>query len=79
MPLTMIIASSRHVPLGDMYDSSIVVTTPLDAIARLEKPYPVQTVVLVGPHARNRELVEFLARFYPSIQIERQIESRLER
>jgi hypothetical protein len=70
MPHTMIVASSRHLSLRCADGDSIVVTTPLDAIVRLEKPYPIATVVLVGAYATNHELVEFLTEFYPAIQLE---------
>jgi hypothetical protein len=73
MPQTMIVASSRQLSLRQGYENSVVVTTPLDAIVRLEKPHPIRTVVLVGAYATNHELVAFLTEFYPSIQLEREI------
>ncbi|HEY4180894.1 MAG TPA: hypothetical protein VGM90_28825 [Kofleriaceae bacterium] len=53
-------------------DHSFVVTTPLDAIVRLEKRVQVRTVVLAGRHARDPALVAFLEEFYPSLHVERE-------
>lgn len=69
MPQTMIVASSRHLSPRSADENSIVVTTPLDAIVRLEKPCPIATVVLVGAYATNRELIAFLTEFYPSVEL----------
>jgi hypothetical protein len=69
MPQTMIVASSRQFSPLNADENSIVVTTPLDAIVRLEKSHPIATVVLVGAYATNRELVAFLTEFYPSIRL----------
>jgi hypothetical protein len=54
-------------------DHSFVVTTPLDAIDRLERERRVRTVVLAGTFARDTMLAAFLGEFYPSIHVERDL------
>jgi hypothetical protein len=49
---------------------AICVTTPLDAIMRLEKR-PIRTIVLAGAYADDTELAEFLGEQYPNVRIER--------
>ena len=51
---------------------AIVVSTPLDAIMRLEKRRRIGTVVLAGSYARDSELAAFLDEFYPSVRVERE-------
>jgi hypothetical protein len=51
-------------------EDAINVSTPLDAIVRLEHRKRVRTVVLAGTFARDRELAAFLGELYPSIRIE---------
>lgn len=68
MQQTIIMASSAGPTTED--DDAIVVTTPLDAIIRLESRQ-IRTVVLSGSYARNGELAESLGELYPSIRIER--------
>lgn len=71
MPQTMILATtSQTTPAAS--DDTVVVTTPLDAIMRLEKRR-VRTVVLAGSYATNRELAAFLGEFYPSIMVVREV------
>jgi hypothetical protein len=70
MQQTMIMASSAGPASDDDDEDAIVVTTPLDAIIRLESRQ-IRTVVLSGSYARNGELAECLGELYPSIRIER--------
>lgn len=65
---TMIISSDQS-SVTDADEGIIVVGTPLEAIMRLEKPQRIQTVVLVGSYATNREFATFLSEFYPSVHI----------
>jgi hypothetical protein len=67
----MILATATETTHSDALDEAIVVSTPLDAIARLERRNHIRTVILTGSYARNSELAAFLWEFYPSIQIER--------
>lgn len=53
-------------------DDAMVVSTPLDAIMRLEHRERIRTVVLTGSFARDRALVAFLDEFYPAVRIERE-------
>ena len=69
MQQTMIMSSSAE-PTTDDNEGSIVVTTPLDAIIRLESRQ-IRTVVLSGAYARNGEFAECLCELYPSVRIER--------
>jgi hypothetical protein len=49
---------------------TIVVATPLDVIAQLERDDPhIGTVVLVGSLAASPELATFLREFYPGVEI----------
>lgn len=64
------IVSSRGEPSIHADDRSIIVTTPLDAILRLQEPQRIHTVVLVGSYATNGELVAFLTECYPAIHLE---------
>lgn len=70
MQQTMIVSSSHQV-VSDGDEQPIVVTTPLEAIVRLERRQ-IRTVVLTGAHASNHELAAFLGECYPSIQVERE-------
>ena len=70
MNQTMIVTKDR---MAHDRDEAIVVTTPLDAIMRLEKRRRISTVVLAGVYARDRELAAFLGEFYPSIRVEREV------
>ena len=54
-------------------DDAMVVSTPLDAIVRLEHRKRIRTVVLTGSYARDRELAAFLDEFYPSVRVERAV------
>lgn len=51
---------------------SIVVSTPLDAIARLESREVIATIVLAGSYATDRELAAFFAESYPAVRIEQE-------
>jgi hypothetical protein len=57
---------------GDAHAETVVVRTPLDAIARLEHPRPIDAVVLAGSFAVNDELATFLAESYPSVRLLRE-------
>jgi hypothetical protein len=63
--------SERHAMMDATEEGAIVVSTPLDAILRLERRNRIRTVVLTGSYARSPELAAFLWEFYPTIQIER--------
>lgn len=66
---TMIVDSATPAtPRDDAY----VVTTPLDAIMRLEKGRQIRTVILAGRYARSRELAAVLGELYPSVRVERE-------
>jgi len=68
---TMILATANQgAPAAS--DDTVIVTTPLDAIMRLEKR-PIRTIVLAGSYATNRELAAFLGEFYPSILVVREV------
>jgi hypothetical protein len=54
-------------------DDAMVVSTPLDAIVRLERRKRIRTVVLSGSYARDQELAAFLDEFYPSVRVERAV------
>ena len=67
-----IVVSRRKstVPRRRSRGETLVVTTPLEVIARLEQDREhVGTVVLAGSFAANRELVTFLTESYPALQI----------
>ena len=66
---TLIVSSVRY---AMPHDDAFVVTTPLEAIARLERRR-VRTVVLAGTFARNRELAAFVRAFYPAVRVEREV------
>lgn len=68
MQQTMIISSDQP-SVTNTHEDTIVVSTPLDAIMRLEQAERIRTVVLVGSYATNREFAAFLSEFYPAIQI----------
>ncbi|HEV7558963.1 MAG TPA: hypothetical protein VGO00_26000 [Kofleriaceae bacterium] len=51
---------------------AVVVSTPLEAIHRLESRDPIAAVVLAGSYATNAELGDFLAETYPFLQIARE-------
>jgi hypothetical protein len=53
-------------------EHSFCVSTPLDAIVRLERR-PIATVILVGPYATDPELAAVLGELYPSVRIEREV------
>lgn len=53
-------------------NNAFVVSTPLEAIVRLESRSSIATVVLAGSFATNPEFGEFLAETYPFLQIARE-------
>ncbi len=57
-------------PRRETVDNTICVTTPLDAIMRLEKR-PIRTVVLAGHYAYDSALAAFIGEQYPNVKIER--------
>ena len=68
MQQTMIISSDQP-SVTSGHEGIIFVGTPLEAIMRLEKPDRIQTVVLAGAFATDREFAAFLSEFYPSLRI----------
>jgi hypothetical protein len=64
------IVSSRHRVKSDK--NAIVVTTALDAIARLEHAGNIARVVLAGSFASDPVLVAFLEEAYPGVRVERE-------
>ena len=72
MQQTMIVSSNQP-SVSSTREDTIVVTTPLDAILRLEHPEGIRTVVLAGSCTTNGELAAFLSELYPSIRIEREV------
>ena len=66
-----LIMSPTTAPAADDTQDAYVVSTPLDAIIRLERRH-IRTVVLAGAYARNGELAASLHELYPSIRIERE-------
>jgi hypothetical protein len=71
MPQTMIMSSSNQSSARLDREDPIVVTTPLEAIMRLEQ-WQIQTVVLAGSYATNHELAAFLDECYPAVLVERE-------
>ena len=73
MPDTMIVTSNNQPVIGGLRyyarDEAIVVSTPLDAIVRLENGPRIATVVLAGSFSKNQELASFLGAFYPSVRV----------
>lgn len=65
--MRMMIIAPRRETAGD---NTICVTTPLDAIMRLEKR-PIRTVVLAGHYAYDSALAAFIGEQYPNVKIER--------
>ena len=53
--------------------NAIIVSTPLDAIVRLEGTQPIMTVVLRGSFASDRAFIAFLAESYPGVRIEEEV------
>ena len=70
---TMIVTSNNQPVIdGARYlarEKAIVVSTPLDAIVRLENRPTIGTVVLAGSFSKNHELASFLGAFYPSVRV----------
>jgi hypothetical protein len=73
MSRTMVVSSCRQRAARHALAGALVVATPLDAIVRLEAPHPIDTVVLVGSYAADRDLAAFLAEVYPAIQLQREL------
>jgi hypothetical protein len=69
VPEIMIMAS--HIA-PTITDHAVVVSTPLDAIVRLEGAGRVRTVVLAGTYARDPVLAASLRELYPTVHIERE-------
>lgn len=66
--MTLILSSEATRSIA--HENLIVVGTPLDAITRLEARVPISTLVLAGSYARDEEVAQFFAEFYPSIGLE---------
>jgi len=66
---TMIVTSNNQPVIGGVRGEAIVVSTPLDAIVRLENSPRIATVVLAGSFGKNHELASFLGAFYPSVRV----------
>jgi hypothetical protein len=70
--MTLIISADRATDITG-HENPVLVTTPLEAIVRLEGRRRIRTVVLAGSYAMNRELAAFLTESYPSLHIEWEI------
>lgn len=71
----MIISSGSQPTIERRGDDAVRVTTPLEAITRLERldgDRRIRTVVLAGGYANNRDLERFLGVFYPTVRVERE-------
>ena len=66
------IVSSVGAPLGTSRPGAIVVSTPLDAITRLEGHVVIASVVLAGSYATDHTLAAFLAESYPTVRVEQE-------
>ena len=62
----MIVSSRPRASAG----KTVVVTTPLDAIIRLERAGRIATVVLAGSYAADKAFAACLCELYPSIRVE---------
>jgi hypothetical protein len=69
--MQMIVSSIDAQPPSITRPGTIVVLTPLDAIAQLEGRV-IATIVLAGSYATDHALAAFLAESYPMVQIEQE-------
>jgi hypothetical protein len=71
MNQTMILSRNHPPAMFLREEDAVVVTTPLDAIVRLERGRRISKVVLAGSYASDAALVSFLGAFYPTVEIQR--------
>jgi hypothetical protein len=53
-------------------EDTIVVSTPLDAIAQLEGREVIASIILAGTYATDHALAAFLAESYPTVRVEQE-------
>lgn len=70
--MQMIVSSIRARQGTSTGHDSIVVSTPLDAIARLESRAAIATIVLAGSYATDHALAAFFAESYPTVRVEQE-------